>query len=48
MEILVGLGLVLLLGGLTLMALCVLFFVLVWLIALLILGIQALWKAIVR
>jgi hypothetical protein len=48
MEILVALGLALLFGGLALMALCVAFFVTVWLVALIAIAIRALYRAVTR
>jgi hypothetical protein len=48
MEILVAAGLFFFLGGIALIALCVLFLVLVYLIALIAVGVQALYRGITR
>jgi hypothetical protein len=45
MEVLLALGVVLIGGGLALMALCVLYVIVVYAVALLAIGIQALWRA---
>jgi hypothetical protein len=48
MEILVAAGLVFFLGGIALVALCILFLFTVWLVALVIVAIQALYRGITR
>jgi hypothetical protein len=48
MEVLIAAGLVFFLGGIALVALCVLFLFTVWLVAIIIVVIQAIYRGITR